>query len=117
MRNFSTSPRLAHAAAEDTPIHQAAYQAPSPTRNLPFSGIQESREFWRSTVPIWRDVTTEDFLSYRWSIANTVQEGHKLHKFLSAVLPDEVPLSHEAGTTQSREELMEDIFRKWLVQN
>lgn len=43
-------------------------------------------------------------------IANTVQGGPKLLKFLNAVLPDSVPYD-EAGTRmQTRDELIKDVF-------
>ena len=118
-RNTATLPRLAQAsaveavAAEDedvAPIRPFAAPRASPAARVdPFQALLDSREFWRG-VPLWRDVSAESFLSYRWSVANTVQGGPKLHKFLSAVLADEVPFSREAGTTQSRDELIGDIF-------
>ncbi|SPN97010.1 related to L-lysine 2,3-aminomutase [Cephalotrichum gorgonifer] len=65
-------------------------------------------EFWRN-VPLWKDVSTESFMSYRWSLANLVQGKDKFYKFLSAVLPDEMP-SRTPGHTLSRDEVMSDIF-------
>jgi lysine 2,3-aminomutase len=43
-------------------------------------------------------------------VANTVQGAPKLHKFLSAVLPDHVPYDRSGPRTQSREELIKDVF-------
>lgn len=67
------------------------------------------REFWRA-VPVWRDVGESDFLSYRWSIANLVQGPEKLHKFLTSVLPEEIPLDQASGTVQSQQDLIADIY-------
>ncbi|KAK3936076.1 hypothetical protein QBC46DRAFT_37672 [Diplogelasinospora grovesii] len=65
-------------------------------------------EFWRK-VPIWQDVSAKDFLSYRWSVLNTVQGSAKLLRFLTAVVPDQVP-GKEPGTMQTREEFIKDVF-------
>lgn len=43
-------------------------------------------------------------------VANTVQGGAKLLKFLNAVLPDRVPCDDSSSHTQSREELIKDVF-------
>lgn len=42
-------------------------------------------------------------------VANLVQGKEKFYKFLSAVLPDEVP-SRTPGHTLGRDEVMKDIF-------
>ncbi|OAA68611.1 L-lysine-aminomutase [Niveomyces insectorum RCEF 264] len=66
-------------------------------------------EFWRK-VPIWKDVSADQFLSYQWGITNTVQVEKKLISFLEAVLPDRVPFD-EAGTEmQTRDELVADVL-------
>lgn len=43
-------------------------------------------------------------------IANIVQGKAKLNKFLTAVVPDRVPLDVSGEPTQSRDELIEDVF-------
>lgn len=43
-------------------------------------------------------------------IANTVQGGPKLLKFLNAVLPDHVPYDGESTQMQTRDELVKDVF-------
>lgn len=43
-------------------------------------------------------------------IANTVQGGPKLLKFLSAVLPDHVPYDEEGIKMQTRDELIKDVL-------
>ncbi|KAF2185180.1 kama family protein [Zopfia rhizophila CBS 207.26] len=45
--------------------------------------------YWQK-VPQWENITREDFLSYRWQLANTVSNTEKLSKFLSAALPQTV---------------------------
>ncbi|KAJ4335561.1 hypothetical protein N0V95_008875 [Ascochyta clinopodiicola] len=42
--------------------------------------------YWQGIKP-WKDVSAEDFKSYRWQLANTVPDTRKLHRFLSDVLP------------------------------
>lgn len=91
---------------------------------------KRGEEFWRR-VPIYENVASNDFLSYKWSvsngqassscsnrvllvaiqIANTVQGKPKLWKFLHAVLPDEVPYDESLLEVQSKEDLIEDIFQ------
>ncbi|OIW35337.1 kama family protein [Coniochaeta ligniaria NRRL 30616] len=71
--------------------------------------VNRQDEFWRKT-PIWADTSAKDFLSYRWSVANTVQGTSKLVKFLSAVLPENVPFDNSGSRTQTREELIQDVL-------
>ncbi|KAB5580462.1 hypothetical protein GE09DRAFT_1212913 [Coniochaeta sp. 2T2.1] len=69
----------------------------------------EQDEFWRKTR-VWADTPAKDFLSYRWSVANTVQGTLKLVRFLNAVLPDYVPLESSDSALQSRDELIKDVL-------
>ncbi|PKS10501.1 hypothetical protein jhhlp_002253 [Lomentospora prolificans] len=73
----------------------------------------DEKEFWR-TVPIWKDVNAEDFLSYRWTlrekIANLVQGTDKLFKFLISVVPERIPMCHAGDELQSRQDFLADIF-------
>ncbi|EAA36200.2 hypothetical protein GE21DRAFT_854 [Neurospora crassa] len=72
--------------------------------------LQSGRdEFWRK-VPYWADVTAKDFLSYRWSVANTVQGTVKLFKFLQTVVPEEVPVDKLGMQMQSRDEFIKDVL-------
>ncbi|KAK0672906.1 hypothetical protein QBC41DRAFT_7820 [Cercophora samala] len=70
---------------------------------------QHRDEFWRE-VPVWENVSAKDFLSYRWSVANTVQGTAKLFKFLQAVVPEEVPLNESGTQMQSRDEFIADVM-------
>ncbi|KAJ9149611.1 Kama family protein [Coniochaeta hoffmannii] len=71
--------------------------------------IDHQDEFWRKTA-VWADTPAKDFLSYRWSVANTVQGSAKLVKFLNAVLPERLPLGANSSGTQIREELIKDVL-------
>ncbi|KAK4173052.1 putative L-lysine 2,3-aminomutase [Triangularia setosa] len=84
--------------------------APTPTvRPVATAFPQDRDEFWRE-VPVWENVSAQDFLSYRWSIANTVQGTAKLFKFLQAVVPEEVPLDELGTQMQSRDEFIADVM-------
>ncbi|KAI0379716.1 kama family protein [Hypomontagnella monticulosa] len=70
-------------------------------------------EFWRA-IPLWRDVSREDFFSWDWSTKNVVEANEKktnkkLLEFLDVVLPDIVPRTRELGGLQSRDEFMGDV--------
>ncbi|KAL2269784.1 hypothetical protein VTJ83DRAFT_1968 [Remersonia thermophila] len=94
-------------ALESTPTPSAAPQTiihPVSTA-LP----QDYDEFWRK-VPLWRDVSVRDFLSYRWSTKNMVDNKPQLLSFLRATVPDEVPLEKDGSRTQTRDEYIEDVF-------
>ncbi|KAK8049129.1 hypothetical protein PG994_010859 [Apiospora phragmitis] len=82
-------------------------EEPSP----PSSGVDE---FWRK-VPMWEDVSMEEFISWRWTTKNFVEHHsrsapEKLKGILAGVLPDHVPFTSNASLVQSREEFIEDIF-------
>ncbi|ROW18175.1 hypothetical protein VPNG_00041 [Cytospora leucostoma] len=65
-------------------------------------------EFWRR-VPVYENVSTRDFISYRWSIRNTVQGQAKLWQFLNSVVPNEIPMDKEGTRTQSKEDFLVDV--------
>ncbi|CAN8098714.1 unnamed protein product [Discula destructiva] len=95
IRNAATSSAVHE--AQETHLDRRDYDAP------------QRDEFWRS-VPTYANVPTSDFLSYRWSIHNTVQGKIKLWNFLNAVVPDEIPLDKCASKFQSKEDLLKDVF-------
>ncbi|KAK0633454.1 hypothetical protein B0T14DRAFT_561051 [Immersiella caudata] len=66
-------------------------------------------EFWRK-VAVWENVSADEFLSYRWSVTNTVQGTAKLLKFLQAVVPETVPLDKSSTKVQTREEFITDVL-------
>ncbi|ERS95520.1 hypothetical protein HMPREF1624_08036 [Sporothrix schenckii ATCC 58251] len=91
---------------KDTPIVQEAGMGPvdaTPSRD----------QFWRK-IPVWKDVSTDEFLSYKWGIKNTVQGELKLARFLEQVLPDEIPMTDVANgdsgkLVQTRDALVTDV--------
>ncbi|KAL5615174.1 hypothetical protein BROUX41_005231 [Berkeleyomyces rouxiae] len=80
-------------------------KVPPPTRS---DSLDHHHQFWRK-IPLWADVDTKDFISYRWGTANLVQGKAKLFKFLNATLPETLP-TQISGKTETRTELVEDIF-------
>ncbi|EPE04863.1 kama family protein [Ophiostoma piceae UAMH 11346] len=103
----SFSPRRASAAAAQIspePIEHTEHVFETPT-----PPAIEHDQFWQK-VPVWKDVTTDEFLSYTWGIKNTVQGDIKLARFLEAVLPDHVPMDDGSGTLQSRDDLITDVL-------
>ncbi|KAL1893462.1 hypothetical protein Cpir12675_004070 [Ceratocystis pirilliformis] len=81
------------------------------------SPLEHPDQFWRK-IPMWKNVGTGEFLNYRWGTANVVQGNPKLLKFLTSTLPltlpkvPSLPSAPQApdGATETREELIEDIF-------
>ncbi|KAF2808934.1 kama family protein [Mytilinidion resinicola] len=73
-----------------------------------------SRQPYWQKIPFWRDVSEEQFLSYRWQVANTIQGTSKLAAFLSNVLPDNIPhalpSSSRLGHIKTRNTLIEDVL-------
>ncbi|KAK7951871.1 l-lysine -aminomutase [Apiospora aurea] len=84
-----------------------AAEEPSP----PSNGVDE---FWRK-VPMWKDVSTDEFISWSWTKKNVVEHHSRsapenLKGILASVLPDHVPFTSNASLVQSREEFINDIF-------
>ncbi|KAI1373610.1 kama family protein [Hypoxylon crocopeplum] len=73
------------------------------------STVPNSAHFWRK-VPLWKDIPSKDFLSWRWGVKNIVESRNKLAEFLDAVLPAEVPHAEGFGGQQSRDEFVADIW-------
>ncbi|KAK5654966.1 hypothetical protein OQA88_6724 [Cercophora sp. LCS_1] len=93
------------------PSPPRAPEAEINTGLCPVSGAntEDRDEFWRK-VPVWKDVSAEQFLSYHWGVSNTVQTSDKLKRFLDAVIPDHVPLDKSGTQTMSREEFVQDVM-------
>ncbi|XP_014560154.1 hypothetical protein COCVIDRAFT_23607 [Bipolaris victoriae FI3] len=51
------------------------------------SSLSNNNSYW-SHIPSWKDVSNDEFVSYRWQLRNTVSDKHKLYKFLDEVLPE-----------------------------
>ncbi|KAK6843295.1 l-lysine -aminomutase [Apiospora arundinis] len=90
----------------------AAVAVPEPENPFPCSnGVDE---FWRK-VPMWEDVSTDEFISWSWTKRNLVEHHsrsapEKLQGTLTSVLPDHVPLNRSGSVLQSRDEFISDIF-------
>ncbi|KAH7075380.1 hypothetical protein BKA63DRAFT_469360 [Paraphoma chrysanthemicola] len=52
----------------------------------PVSTFVDGERYWQNTP--WKDVTTDDFVSYRWQVRHTVNNNRTLQNFLSEALPD-----------------------------
>ncbi|CAJ2513344.1 Uu.00g014630.m01.CDS01 [Anthostomella pinea] len=103
------------------PANQAAVSASvdvsaMPPYNKPEIPVyNELNEYWRM-LPPFKDVGSDDFLSWRWStkltgdgVQNVIEKKEKLYEFLRKVLPPEVPRRGYANGMQSREEFEGDI--------
>ncbi|GAB1311310.1 L-lysine 2,3-aminomutase [Madurella fahalii] len=119
-RAVGSLPRLQAQVAEIRKGPEEAENIPPPFAQTPargtvstvrpvVTGMPQGDEFWRK-VPLWENVSAADFLSYRWSVANTVQGTPKLLKFLQAVVPEEVPYDKSGTRMQTRDEFIKDVF-------
>ncbi|KAI0124655.1 hypothetical protein BJ170DRAFT_467974 [Xylariales sp. AK1849] len=104
VRNLSTTPiRLTQEASMPWP-------EPEEHRKIP----KAQDEFWRR-IPIWRDVSAEQFISWEWSRNNAVEyharsKGGPLEELLTAILPSAVPTGEGAGEWQTRQEFIDDVI-------
>ncbi|KAK7744938.1 hypothetical protein SLS53_003171 [Cytospora paraplurivora] len=89
--------------AASAAVAQVASQVDGPLDQHPWR-----EEFWRR-VPVYENVATRDFISYRWSIRNTVQGQAKLWQFLNSVVPNEIPMDKGGMRTQSKEDFLVDV--------
>ncbi|KAF1851970.1 kama family protein [Cucurbitaria berberidis CBS 394.84] len=53
------------------------------------STFLDEKPYWEH-IPSWSHVSTDEFVSYRWQLRNTVSDKHKLYRFLSETLPDKL---------------------------
>ncbi|KAI4940734.1 hypothetical protein J4E86_010706 [Alternaria arbusti] len=53
------------------------------------STLAGQKPYWDHIQP-WKDVSNEEFISYRWQLRNTVSDKHKLYQFLKTALPDKL---------------------------
>ncbi|KAF1924668.1 kama family protein [Didymella exigua CBS 183.55] len=79
------------------------------TQYRSLSTSTEKEPYWQKIEP-WKDVTAEDFKSYRWQLANTVPDTRRLHRFLSDVLPPVLGTSKNRllSKIRTREQFIED---------
>ncbi|KAK3900435.1 hypothetical protein C8A05DRAFT_45730 [Staphylotrichum tortipilum] len=99
--NASTSTASILPPGFGTPIPAARERPPPLAASVhPVSTalFQNQDEFWRK-VPVWRDVSAKEFLSYSWTLL----------AFLQAVVPDEVPYD-QTSRMQTRDDFITDVL-------
>jgi lysine 2,3-aminomutase len=52
--------------------------------------IRNQEPYWQK-IPKWQNVSTDQFLSHKWQMSNTVQSEKALYAFLTTVLPAKIP--------------------------
>ncbi|KXH40924.1 L-lysine 2,3-aminomutase [Colletotrichum simmondsii] len=108
-RWIATPSRLqaAQAAASETAVEEPMYH--DHVEDVSTSDRGRRDEFWRK-IPWWQDISTEDFLSYRWSSRNMVERLPKLRGFLDATLPEYIPVRGSSSEMEPRNELVNDVL-------
>ena len=76
------------------------------------SPLTATEEYWKK-VPLWENTTKQDFLSYRWQVANTIERKEKLLSFLERVIPAKLSASAtdnpRLAQIQTREDFLADV--------
>ncbi|KAF7524283.1 hypothetical protein G7054_g11458 [Neopestalotiopsis clavispora] len=121
-----TSQRLSSRGISSSSVKHAAEVA-MPKLKLdeafsPFMGNMKSSaqpepkldEFWRK-IPMWKDVSAEQFMSYSWSMRNDIKFHRKsnpiaFRRLIGGLVPDYIPMDKDSGRMQSRDEFIDDIF-------
>ncbi|KAK7757712.1 hypothetical protein SLS62_000090 [Diatrype stigma] len=71
---------------------------------------QVEHGFWRDIAP-YKDISAEEFLSWRWCTKNVIETEDKLFTFLDAALPDEVLCYGSSTKMQSKDYFMADVLK------
>ncbi|KAF4881946.1 L-lysine 2,3-aminomutase [Colletotrichum fructicola] len=103
----SSRVRAAHSALAERVVED--HQVLDPVTPFARPPPEQVDQFWRR-VPGWEDVSTAEFISYRWSMKNLVEGPNKLRRFLDRVLPELIPARGQSGVMEPREKLIVDIF-------
>ncbi|KAI8288897.1 hypothetical protein K4K60_009968 [Colletotrichum sp. SAR11_57] len=103
----SSRVRAAHSALAERVVED--HQVLDPVTSFARPPPEQVDQFWRR-VPGWEDVSTAEFISYRWSMKNLVEGPNKLRRFLDRVLPELIPARGQSGVMEPREKLIVDIF-------
>ncbi|KAK8056706.1 hypothetical protein PG993_001933 [Apiospora rasikravindrae] len=103
-----------HSSVASRAQYSQAVAVAAPAAEEPSSSSNRADEFWRK-VPMWKDVSTDEFISWSWTKKNVVEHHSRsapenLKGILASVLPDYVPFTSNASLVQSREEFIKDIF-------
>ena len=83
--------RFATVASQASSIIHDTSTAPRPVHLSRYLEAVESEDpYWRK-IPKWTGITTDQFLSHKWQMGNTVQSEKALCELLTAVLPAVIP--------------------------
>ncbi|KAK5132171.1 hypothetical protein LTR08_000328 [Meristemomyces frigidus] len=86
--------------------------------SLAASASYTGDEYWRK-VPLWENTTKQEFLSYRWQVANTIERKEKLLSFLATVVPAELPQSAiddpRLAPIKTRDDFLADVIEGMKV--
>ncbi|KAF2497473.1 kama family protein [Lophium mytilinum] len=84
-----------------------------PRRRFSQLPAAKRQPYWQK-IHLWKDVSEEQFLSYRWQVANSIQGTSKLSAFLTNVLPNIIPHTARSesrhGHIKTRNNLIEDML-------
>ncbi|KAH6646477.1 hypothetical protein BKA67DRAFT_664313 [Truncatella angustata] len=81
---------------------------------MPVPLPQDNHEFWRK-IPMWKDVSADQFMSWSWSQKHHVQlhtrsNPDRFRSLISELVPDHVPFDKSIGQMQSKEEFIDDVL-------
>ncbi|RMZ71301.1 L-lysine 23-aminomutase [Pyrenophora seminiperda CCB06] len=65
------------------------------------STLGHQKPYW-DHIPSWKHVSSDEFISYRWQLRNTVQDKTKLYQFLREALPERLAPSKDAQLRRIR---------------
>ncbi|KAF2749002.1 kama family protein [Sporormia fimetaria CBS 119925] len=113
---FQSAPYRAIVHNQQRPFAQLSHAPPETGQPLQ-QRIEESHRplptgerYWQK-VPRWKDVTDEQFLSYRWQLGNTINNENKLLAFLEETLPQTLEPSNNPRLThiKTKQDFIEDV--------
>ncbi|KAL2070579.1 hypothetical protein VTL71DRAFT_13605 [Oculimacula yallundae] len=89
---------------------QSAVQAEAVTTPAYHMGSKFERVPYWQKIGRWKDVSEEQFLSYRWNTAKDVQGKIKLYDFLEEMLPEKIPAKGQKDPNVNREDFIKDVM-------
>ncbi|KAF1836867.1 kama family protein [Decorospora gaudefroyi] len=78
-------------------------------QNRALSTYSDQKPYWEK-VPQWKDVSNDEFISYRWQLHNTVSDKYKLYQFLNQALPEKLGPTNNPhlAKLRTKDEFIED---------
>ncbi|OAL56494.1 kama family protein [Pyrenochaeta sp. DS3sAY3a] len=78
-------------------------------QNRLVSTLIDEVPYWQK-IPRWKDVTAEQFISHRWQSHYTINDKHRLSRFLLETLPDKLGAStnEQLKNIRTKEDFIED---------